>query len=63
MIQYHAILALEKTGTSIYNIGTRFHRDQLPRVPEVQVNISNFKVGSSSLVVPTVGLAFDNSSI
>jgi len=61
MIQYQTILTLKKKGTSIYNIGSRFYREQLPGVSEVQVNISSFKVGFSSLVVPTVGLVFYNS--
>jgi FemAB family protein len=56
LVQYHALLTLKDKGRSRYYIGSRFYREDLPGVTEKQVNISSFKAGFSTFVLPRVTL-------
>lgn len=58
LVQYHALLKLKEKGRSRYYIGSRFYREELPGVTEKQVNISSFKAGFSSFLLPRVTLKF-----
>lgn len=58
MVQYQAILTLKEKGKSIYYLGSRFYREDLPDVSEKQVDISKFKAGFSTFIVPRVVLSF-----
>jgi len=59
LVQYHALLTLKEKGRSRYYIGSRFYREELPGVTEKQVNISSFKAGFSSFLLPRVTLKFN----
>ena len=59
LVQYQAILTLIEKGRSRYFIGTRFYRENLPDVTEKQVNISSFKAGFASFLLPRVTLALN----
>lgn len=56
MVQYQAILTLKEKGKSLYYIGSRFYREELPSVSGKQVDISSFKAGFSTFMVPRVVL-------
>ena len=58
LVQYHALLKIKEKGRSRYYIGSRFYREELPVVTEKQVNISSFKAGFSTFVLPRVTLKF-----
>ena len=58
MIQYQAILTMKEKGREMYYLGDRFYRENLPHVTEKQVQISHFKQGFSSKILPRIGLIF-----
>lgn len=58
MVQYQAILTLKEKGKSLYYIGSRFYCEDPRGVSEKQVDISSFKAGFSTFMVPRVVLAF-----
>jgi FemAB family protein len=58
MVQYQAILTLKEKGKSLYYIGSRFYLENLPDVSDKQVDISSFKAGFSTFMVPRVVLSF-----
>ena len=58
MVQYQAILSLKEKNRSLYNIGSRFYHEDLPAVSKKQVDISSFKAGFSTFMVPRVVLLF-----
>jgi FemAB family protein len=58
MVQYQAILTLKEKGKSLYYIGSRFYIENLPDVSDKQVDISSFKAGFSTFMVPRVVLSF-----
>ena len=62
MIQYQAILTMKEKGKKMYYLGDRFYEENLPFVTEKQVNISNFKQGFSSQILPRIGLSFQPQS-
>ena len=59
MIQYQAILTAKEKGRSIYYIGDRFYREDLPSVTEKRAQISHFQQGFSSKILARVGLIFE----
>jgi hypothetical protein len=56
LVQYQALLTLKQKGLSRYYIGSRFYRAEQPGVSEKQVNISSFKAGFASFLLPRVTL-------
>ena len=56
MVQYQAILTLKEKGRSLYYIGSRFYHEDLPGVSKKQVDISSFKAGFSTFMIPRVVL-------
>ena len=59
MIQYEAILAMKEKGRKMYYLGDRFYEENLPFVNRKQVDISNFKQGFASKLLPRIGLIFN----
>ncbi len=60
MVQYQAILSLKEKDRSLYYIGSRFYNEDLPDISEKQINISSFKAGFSTFMVPRVVLMFSS---
>lgn len=58
IIQYQAIITMKEKGRKMYYLGDRFYQEAPPYVTRKQVDISYFKQGFSSLVLPRVGLFF-----
>jgi FemAB family protein len=58
IIQYQAILTMKEKGRKMYYLGDRFYKKDLPFVTDKQVDISNFKQGFSSYIIPRVELIF-----
>jgi hypothetical protein len=54
---------LEEKGRKQYYIGSRFYKEELPFVTEKRVNVSSFKQGFSSHLLPRIGLIFAKSLI
>jgi len=63
MIQYQAILTMKEKGRKQYYIGSRFYIPVLPFVTEKQVNISRFKAGFSTFLLPRVTLKLTNQRL
>jgi len=59
IIQYQAILTMKEKGRKMYYLGDRFYREDLPFVNRKQVDISHFKQGFSSKLLPRLGLIFN----
>lgn len=56
LVQYKAIQTLIEKGRSRYFIGTRFYREDMPDVTGKQVDISNFKAGFATTILPRITL-------
>ena len=60
MVQYQAILTLKEKGRSLYYIGTRFYSENLPSISKKLVDITSFKAGFSTFIMPNVVLMFNS---
>ena len=60
MVQYQAILTLKEKGRSLYYIGSRFYFENLPSISKKLVDITSFKAGFSTFMVPNVVLLFSS---
>ena len=60
MVQYQAILTLKEKGRSLYYIGSRFYSENLPSISKKLVDITSFKAGFSTFMVPNVVLMFSS---
>jgi len=62
MVQYQAILTLKEKGRSLYYIGSRFYSENLPSISKKLVDITSFKAGFSTFIVPNVVLLFSSKN-
>ena len=62
MVQYQAILTAKEKGRKKYCLGDRFFEKNLPDVSEKQVQISHFKQGFASRIVPRIGFFFKHDN-
>ena len=58
IVQNQAIVTLKKKRRSLYYLGSRFYREELPEITKKLVDISSFKAGFSSFLLPRVVLMF-----
>lgn len=61
LVQYQAILTLKEKGRSLYYIGSRFYSESPPCISKKLVDITSFKAGFATLMVPNVILSFSCS--
>ena len=47
-------------GRSLYYIGSRFYSENLPSISKKLVDITSFKAGFSTFIVPNVILMFNS---
>jgi FemAB family protein len=59
LIQHQAIITMREKGRKMYYIGDRFYKENHPFVTRKQVDISLFKQGFSSKIIPRIGLVFN----
>jgi hypothetical protein len=50
---------MREKGRKMYYIGDRFYKENHPFVTHKQVDISLFKQGFSSKIIPRIGLVFN----